>query len=162
MSNIDDLQGRITAAMDRIAKGVDTLAAAPAGPDPETAQALADERIANEQLRARVQALKTRTDAEMAELRAQAEASAARISELDVALQRVRRANEQLQASSTALRDANAEGVGDADLINNAMLAELEGLRAARAADVAEASAILAALTPLVDSADIPSPQEDA
>jgi len=42
--------------------------------------------------------------------------------------------------------------VGDAHLINKTMLAELEALRAARAADVAEASVILASLQPLVDS----------
>ena len=48
-------------------------------------------------------------------------------------------------------------------LINEAMLAELEGLRAARAADVAEASAILSALGPLVEDAkDSPAEEEDA
>lgn len=162
MSNIDELQGRITAAMDRIAKGVDTIAKAGPVQDPETVQALADERVANEQLRARVRALKTRADAEMADMRAEVEESQARMGQLDVELQRVRRANQQLQETSVALREANAEGVGDADLINKAMLAELEGLRAARAADVAEAGAILAALTPLVENAAAPVPQEDA
>ena len=162
MSNIDELQGRITAAMDRIAQGVDGLATSSAGPDPETVQALEEERVANEQLRARVRALKTRSDAEMAEMRALVEESQARMGQLDVELQRVRRANQQLQDTCEALRDANAEGVGDADLINKSMLAELEGLRAARAADVAEASAILAALTPLVDSAGTKTEQEDA
>ncbi len=162
MSDIDELQGRITAAMDRIAKGVDTLGAARAGPDPETEAALAEERVANEQLRARVRALKTRSDAEMADMRAEVEESQARMGQLDVELQRVRRANQQLLEASEALRAANADGVGDADLINKAMLAELEGLRAARAADVAEASAILAALTPLVESAGTQPTQEDA
>ena len=162
MSNIDELQGRITAAMDRIAKGVDTISTASPAQDPETVQALADERVANEQLRARVRALKTRSDAEMADMRAELEESQARMGQLDVELQRVRRANQQLQETSVALREANAEGVGDADLINKAMLAELEGLRATRAADVAEASAILAALTPLVENAAASAPQEDA
>jgi hypothetical protein len=38
------------------------------------------------------------------------------------------------------------------------MLAELEALRATRAADVAETSAILAALSPLVDAAGTQTP----
>lgn len=82
------------------------------------------------------------------------------MAQLDVELQRARRANAGLVEACEALRDANAEGVGDADLINKAMLAELEGLRAARAVDVAEASAILAALGPLVEQRH--TPQEDA
>ena len=154
MSNIDELQRRITAAMDRLAQGVDKLGnASGGGPDPEMAQALEDERTANAQLTERVRALKNKSDNEMATLRAQVEESSARMAQLDIEIQRVRRANTQLTDACAALRDANEEGVGDPHLINKAMLAELEGLRAARAADVAEASAILSALTPLVDQA---------
>lgn len=153
MSNIEELQGRITAAMDRIAKGMEPLGKVTAGPDPETAQALEDERTANAQLTERVRALSTRTDAEMAQMRAEVEETQARMGQLDVELQRVRRANQQLLDASETLRQANAEGVGDADLINQTMLAELEALRAARASDIAESSAILAALGPLVESA---------
>lgn len=153
MSNIDELQRRITAAMDRVALGVDKLGAGSAGPDPEMAQALEDERTANAQLTERVRALKTKSDSEMATMRTQVEESDARMAQLDIELQRVRRANAQLSDACAALRDANEEGVGDPHLINKAMLAELEGLRAARAADVAEATAILSALTPLVDGA---------
>ncbi|MGJ8617908.1 MAG: hypothetical protein ACSHWS_13790 [Sulfitobacter sp.] len=154
MSNIDELQRRITSAMDRVALGVDKLgASAPSGPDPEMAQALEDERTANAQLTERVRALKTKSDSEMATMRTQVEECDARMAQLDIELQRVRRANAQLTEACAALRDANEEGVGDAHLINKAMLAELEGLRAARAADVAETTAILSALTPLVDAA---------
>ena len=52
-----------------------------------------------------------------------------------------------------ALREANEAGVGEPHLINKAMLAELEGLRATRAADAAEAAAILDRLDPLVNGA---------
>ena len=155
MSNIDELQGRITAAMDRVAVGVARLSDTSAVPsvDPSIAQALEDERTANAQLTARVRALKTKSDAELAEMRAHVEEAEARMAQLDVELQRARRANAGLVEACEALRDANAEGVGNADLINKAMLAELEGLRAARAVDVAEASAIIAALGPLVEDA---------
>jgi chromosome segregation ATPase len=153
MSDIDDLQSRLTAAMDRLAQGVDRLTAAPAQPEPGLAEALEEERTANAQLQERVRTLKTRSDAEAASLRAQLEEAQARMAQLDTELHRVRRANAQLTEACNKLIEANEEGVGDPHLINKAMLAELEGLRAARAADVAEAGAILAALEPLVAQA---------
>ncbi len=156
MSNIDELQRRITAAMDRVAGGLDKLATGPSGPDPEMVQLLEDERTANAQLNERVRALKTQSDAELGRLRAKVEEGETRMAQLDVELQRVRRANVQLSEACEALREANQEGVGEPHLINKAMLAELEGLRAARASDVAETSAILAALTPLLDTAGEP------
>ena len=162
MSNIDELQRRITTAMDRVAQGLDKIGGAPTGPDPETMQALEDERTANAQLTERVRALKTKSDNEMAAMRAQLEEGEARMAQLDIELQRLRRANEQLTDACAALRDANNEGVGDPHLINKAMLAELDGLRAARASDVAESSAILAALAPLLDGAgDAPASKEE-
>lgn len=164
MSDIEELQRRITAAMDQVAFGLEKLgAAAPAGPDEETTRLLEEERTANAQLQERVRSLRTKSETETATLRTQVEEGEARMAQLDIELQRVRRANAQLSDACAALRDANAEGVGDAHLINKSMLAELEALRAARAADVAEASVILASLQPLVDAvADTKSPQEDA
>ena len=153
MSNIEELQRRIATAMDRVAQGLDKIGTAPAGPDPEMAQALDDERTANAQLRERVRALRTRADEQIATMRAELEENATRVAQLDAELQRLRKANQQLTEACAALRDANSEGVGDPHLINRAMLAELDGLRAARASDVAESSAILSALTPLVKEA---------
>ena len=77
---------------------------------------------------------------------AQAEALAT----LDGDMQRVRHANDALRKSNAALREANEAGVGEPDLINKAMLAELESLRAARALDMSEAGAVLARLEPLL------------
>jgi hypothetical protein len=162
MSDIEELQRRITAAMDQVAFGLEKLGTvAPAGPDPETLRLLDEERTANAQLQERVRGLRTKSDAELATLRMQIEEGDARMAQLDIELQRVRRANAQLSVACAALRDANAEGVGDAHLINKSMLAELEALRAARAADVAEASVILASLQPLVDAANEPQPEPD-
>jgi len=153
MSNIDELQRRITTAMDRVAQGLDKIGGGAPGPDPEMAQALEDERTANAQLTERVRVLKSKSDDEMAALRAQIEEADARMAQLDVEVQRMRHANAELTDACAALRDANNEGIADPHLINKAMLAELEGLRAARASDVAESSAILAALTPLLETA---------
>ena len=134
---------------------------APAGPDEETTRLLEEERTANAQLQERVRSLRTKSEAENAALRAQLDEREARMGQLDIELQRVRRANAELANACAALRDANAEGVGDADLINKALLAELEGLRATRAADVAEASAILASLQPLVDAGSTAQSQQE-
>jgi predicted nucleic acid-binding Zn-ribbon protein len=163
MNDIEELQRRITAAMDQVAFGVDKLGAASAGPDEDTLRQLEDERTANAQLQERVRSLRTKSEGELAALRSHVEEGEARMAQLDIELQRVRRANAQLTDACAALRDANTEGVGEPHLINKAMLAELEGLRAARAADVAETSTILASLQPLIDAAsDTNAPQEDA
>ena len=58
--------------------------------------------------------------------------------------------NAQLRSNNTALRKANAAGVGDAGLINRAMEAELNGLRAAQMADREELAAVLEELKPLI------------
>tara|TARA_B110000977_G_scaffold185874_1_gene251172 strand:+ start:319 stop:813 length:495 start_codon:yes stop_codon:yes gene_type:complete len=164
MSDIEELQRRITAAMDQIAFGLEKLGpAAAAGPDEDTVRQLEEERTANAQLQERVRTLRTKTDREIADLRAQVDEGQGRMAALDVELKRVRRANAQLSDACAALRVANTEGVGEPHIINKAMLAELEALRASRAADVAEASVILASLQPLVDAAATDTPtQEDA
>ncbi|MFW8593214.1 colicin transporter [Cribrihabitans neustonicus] len=80
---------------------------------------------------------------------------------LDSELQQLRQANEELRASNTALRAANAEGVGDASLINASMEAEIEGLRAAQASDQAQVNAVLAKLEPLLANArNLPEGEE--
>ena len=161
MSDIEELQRRITAALDQVAFGLAKMGpATPAGPDEDTLRLLDEERTANAQLQERVRGLRSKSEAEVAALRIQVDEGQARMAQLDVELQRVRRANTQLLSACEALREANAEGVGDPHLINKSMLAELEALRAARAADVAEASVILASLQPLVDAAATPKAEQ--
>ena len=160
MSNIEDLQSRITAAMERIGAGIETLAQRDTGgPDPGLAEALEEEKLANAQLKERLRALNQKHFDEMERLQSQIAAAGnldqiredmqiqgQAMSRLDGDVQRLRQANDQLRASNAVLREANEEGVGEPHLINKAMLAELEGLHAARAADAAEAAAILAKL----------------
>ncbi|MGD1881890.1 MAG: hypothetical protein ACFB11_06135 [Paracoccaceae bacterium] len=142
MSDIEELERRISAAMDRIATGVGRVGETVAGAaDLQTA--LDEEKLANAQLMERVRKLSTR----------QQEADA-RLQMLDTDLQRLRQANADLRAANDALRKANAEGVGDPNLINQSIMAELEALRAARAADIAEAESIIGALAPLLEAAD--------
>ena len=161
MSEIDALQQRLTAAMDRIATGLGSLGSA-SGADTEQLQAaLEDEKIVNAQLTERVRKLTERQDGAVAEAKAASEAAQARMAAMDLELQRLRKANDQLRQSNAALRTANEEGVGEPHLINKAMMAELEGLRAARAADVAEASSIIGALAPLLDQIEVQGEEDE-
>ncbi len=189
MSQIEELQSRILTAMERIGAGVEAVSAARGAAQAEDAgiaQALDDERMANAQLEERLRALKEKHAAELtaledrvpdtgaadpaeleamraqleqrtAEMTAQAKAMAA----LDSDLQRLRKANDELRAANAALREANEAGVGEPHLINKAMLAELEGLRATQAAQASEANAVLSRLTPLLANArNLPEGEE--
>lgn len=168
MSQIDELQSRLAMAMERIGAGVTALAEreAAAAPDPGLALALEEEKLANAQLEERLRALRAQHGDEMAALRgeldtskdlaaakAQLAAQGETMGRLDMDVQRLRQANEQLRLSNADLREANENGVGEPHLINKAMLAELEGLRAVRATDVAEVGAVLAKLEPLLANA---------
>jgi ribosomal protein L16 Arg81 hydroxylase len=175
MTQIDELQHRITAALDRVAQGVarmeDRAAEATPAPPPmpevdteeiaRLKEALDEEKLANAQLEERVRKLHESHRAELEAVKAEAAASAPAQNEqptvdvaaLDLDMQRLRQSNEMLRNTNEELRKALAENVGEPHLINKAMLAELEGLRAARAVESAETQAIIASLTPLLDAA---------
>ena len=172
MTQIDELQHRITAALDRVARGVARIEErasqtpeAPAQPqaDPEELarlkEALEDEKLANAQLEERVRKLHEthREELEAAKAAAAATSEPAAqtvdVSALERDMMRLRQSNDMLRATNEELRSALAENVGEPHLINKAMLAELEGLRAARAVEAAETQAIIASLTPLLEDA---------
>ena len=156
MSQIDELQGRIAAAMERIGTGVETLAAREAKqaePDPEVLEQLEEEKLANAQLQERLRTLKSKHAAQLEQLNADLATQTQAMARLDMDLQRLRQSNDQLRESNQALRNANEEGVGEPHLINKAMLAELEALRATQAADAAETNAVLSRLEPLLAAA---------
>lgn len=157
MSEIEEFQSRIMAALDRVAQGVDSLGV---GDSEALRQALEEEQEANAQLNERVRDLGERQDRALEALEAKAQQAAKRMEAIDLELQRLRRANTQLSEACDALRAANAEGVGDPHLINKAMMAELEALRAMRQAERAEADEIIAALTPLLGGAASASAEE--
>ena len=130
-------------------------------------EALDDEKMANAQLEERMRVLRARLDEASAQAAAPAEPQPVihsvppeALLALDTELQRLRKANTALSESNAALRQANAQGVGEAHLINKAMLAELESVRAARAADAAEINAVMATLQPLL--AEAAAVQEEA
>ncbi|ANT58994.1 hypothetical protein AYJ57_00630 [Salipiger sp. CCB-MM3] len=172
MTQIDELHSRITRALDRISTGVEILGTAPGaaaqGGESDEIEALRkaldDERMANAQLEERVRALHAQIenppveasaekDADSDALAAQIDAQRGAMAALDEDLQRLRQANAALLASQQEMRGALEAGVGEPHLINQAMLAELEALRAARATEVSEAKALIAGLEPLLAGA---------
>jgi uncharacterized protein YoxC len=154
MTDIDELQRRITAAMDRVAAGLDQLGANGGGDSAAHGQALEEEKLTNVQLAERVRVLNQRQEGELAAATQMAQDAKARMAELDAEIQRVRKANDGLRELNDALRVANEAVVGEPHLINKSMIAELEALRAARLIDIAETKVIIEALTPLINEAE--------
>lgn len=155
MSEISELEGRITAALDRISRGVDGLSGG-AGDTAEVerlTQALEEERTTSAQLLERVKVLRRKLDEQVATLGTALDEAREAVTAMDTELQQLRDVNDQLRESNVALRDANAAGLADADLINAAMMAELDALRATRAADAAEMGAVLTQLDAILDGA---------
>lgn len=169
MADIVELERRITDALDRIGRGMEALETRPVmDPPPQVDPgeievlklALADERIANAQLEERVKAIRDKQESQVLALQAQVEQSKEDLSaiqsaaaKLDAELQELRAANDALRANNAALRAANQNGVGDPDLINAGMAAELDSLRVSRDVERSEVQTVLAALTPLIGNA---------
>ena len=156
MSDIAALEGRITQALDRIRAGIEAASAAPqpaAGDDPDLRRQLDEERTANAQLEERVRALKERQDGRVAELEHQVDTQADQLAQLDAELQRLRASNADMRQISAQLRSAAADGVAEPELINRALMAEVEALLAQRSADIGEMDAILAGLAPILKEA---------
>ena len=148
MSDIAELESRVSRALDRISAAVARM---PAGGGEDLAAALAAEREANAQLEARVAAIKERQETKVAGLEAEVRSLRAALLDRDGQLQRMRAVNEGLRQSNAALREANAAGLADAALVNAAMEAEVAALREGDAARRAEIDEILSWLEPLIE-----------
>ncbi len=153
MSEIADYERRITAALDRAQQALEQLSAGESGDTAALTAELEAERVANQQLEERVRAIKEKQETTVAGL----EAEVARLKEAlktrDSEVQSMRQVNEALRGSNETLRKANAKGVAEPDLVNAAMVTELESLRTAREADRAEIESILATLEPVLKEA---------
>jgi len=152
MQDIAELEGRITAALERIGKGLDAL---PAGGAQLALQgALDEERTVNAQLTERLRAVKDRDGSAIAALEATVEKMTRQLDVQGLELQRMRKTTIQLREHLRGLREAQADGLADPQQVNKAMLVELEALRAARHTELAEMDEILAELAPLVMATD--------
>jgi hypothetical protein len=158
MQEISELEKRITAALERIGKGVDRLAQASRSA-PQAAGAaeaalrarLEDEKALNAQLQERLRAAKEREP--KGDLQDKIDRLTQQLDVQGLELQRMRRTAATLRDQLAALRDAEAARISDPSLINKAMAAELDALRALRLSEVAEIDEILAALDPHIAEA---------
>ena len=163
MSDIEQLEGRITAALDRIAKGLDGLAeqAVPDTSNPEAEaeierlnRALEEERTVTSQLEERVKGVNEKLEQRTSDMERSLDEAKASIAALDAELQQLRDINDQLRESNAALRDANTEMMADPGLVNVSLQVELDALRAASSADRAEVGAVLSQLDAILGDSE--------
>ena len=154
MSDITELERRITAALTRIDAGVDGMAKVPAAEDAGEIAALKEalevEKTASAQLEERVAAIKEKQETLIKDLEAKIADLTSTVAQQETDAKRLLMVNAQLRESNDELRVSNESGVGDAHLVNKAMQTELEALRATRKADLAELETIMDELKPLI------------
>ena len=165
MQDIAELERRITAALERIGRGVESLSATVPMPSdtptamlPETdfaalMEQLDEERMLNAQLQERLRAVHQKDEAERSGLTDHVSALNDQLAAQSEELARLRATSQALNEELAALRDIAELGVTEPEHINKAMLAELDALRAARASEAEELSEIIAALNPLIEEA---------
>ncbi len=157
MQEISELEKRITAALERIGKGVDRIALAPRAAAPAVQPMagageaalrvqLDEERSLTAQLQDRLRTAKERES--KGDLQDRIDRLTQQLDVQGLELQRMRRTAAALGDQLSALRSAQTDGVTEPQMINKAMAAELDALRALRLAEVAEMDEILAALEP--------------
>ena len=154
MSEIDEFQTRIIGALERAGRALDQLGVPADGEDSAALAAeLEAERVANAQLEARVRAIKEKQETTVARLEDEVRQLREALERRDGTVQRMKAVNDELRASNQALREANAAGLAESDLVNASLSTELDSLRAQRATDRAEIDEILSTLDPILKEA---------
>lgn len=159
MQQISELEKRITAALERIGKGIDrgqlgtgaTTRPAPVAGAASTAEGalrtqLEEEKALTAQLQDRLRAAKARES--VGDAQDKIDRLTRQLDVQGLELQRMRRTSAALGDQLAALRQAQTAGVTEPQLINRALQAELDALRAQRLTEVAEMDEILASLAP--------------
>lgn len=158
MQEIAELERRITSALARIGRGIESLGSAPAqavaaaGAEPQSVnEALEEERMANLQLQERLRVLRDKDSAARHALEGQIAELTRKNDEQAGELAKLHKHLATMSDQLAALRETAAAGLVEPHHINRAMMTELETLRAARASEAAELAAIVSALTPLIE-----------
>ena len=174
MSDISVLEQRLAAALRRISTATEALPKAfmvgasssnfdltHSGSQNSDATALAEVRsrltaasakltAQEEKIEELVQALEDSREKQASPIRiedSQSNLLADAFSELEIDLSQLTQSNRQLRAANQNLRDANAEGLSDAGLINSGLQSEIDSLSAERAAEKAQLQVLIAALS---------------
>jgi len=163
VGQLQDLEQRIAAAFARISAGVEAMAGQDAAVrvaagssgstiDPNLQAMLDIERVATARLNERLGDLRHQaTQTELA-LQEQVVTLTRHLDAQGLDVQRLSGIVAQLREDLRRLREAAVQGVVDPGLINRAMMAELDALRIARAAETTEMTDILHALLPILDA----------
>jgi hypothetical protein len=156
MQDLADVEQRLAAALDRIDAGMKMLPASSAlavaakgGEDLQ--MALDEERMLSAQLNERLRAIKDKENLTHAQLSARLNQMSIQLDTQGAELKRMRITNAQLNEILRILRESAAQGLSDPHLVNRAMLAELDALRATRLTEVAQMDELLAELSPLIE-----------
>ena len=152
MSELAELERRITEALARIDAGITRLAAGASQPaSAALEEAIEAERATNAQLAERLKALRAReTRGEIPALEAKIADLTRQLDEQGLELHRMRKSTIQLREALRAITEQTAGSV-EGNVINKAMLAELEALRAERSSEAQEMAELLAELLPIIE-----------
>lgn len=177
MSDIAALEGRITAALDRIRQGLEAAGSGAAARDALQAELDAEKQgraqdlevmsalkaevdAARDEKAAMAEALRVASEGKDVEVAALTQAAASQaashqeqIRKLDEELQRLRASNAQMREMNTQLREAVTAGLAP-ELIADAAAAEVAAMQAQRSAEAAEIDTLLASLKPLLQEAE--------
>jgi hypothetical protein len=157
MSNVSDLERRLGRALDRIAKSAVALSAAQPAENTDLddlRRQLDAERAKNTQLSERVNAVRQRQESSFATLERRLARMTEQLDLQSLEMLRLKKANTKLIEANRQLREGHEAQVIEPSAINRSLVAELEALRAERAAEMAEMEDVLGELKPLISSED--------
>ncbi|MCC5956824.1 MAG: hypothetical protein JJU07_12030 [Natronohydrobacter sp.] len=155
MSNVSDLENRLGRALDRIAKSAMALSATKSehSPDLDALRSqLEAERTKNAQLSERVNAVRQRQESSFATLERRLARMTEQLDLQSLEMLRLKKANTKLIEANRKLREGVEAQVIEPSAINRSLVAELEALRAERAAEAAELEDVLGELKPMIST----------
>lgn len=170
MSGVDVYERRLLSALNRIRDGVAKIERPAQAQTSAAKEAVAREaelqrqinalqvqleeaRRGKDALEADVMDLKGTVQKQEAELTDAPVDYASKLAEFSKSLDRLRGANAELRSVVEKITADGDGGASDPALVNRAMAAELDALRAQQAADAQEVRAILEAMAPLIEEA---------
>lgn len=159
MSDVKELEKRLGDALDRIARSARSLnsgtaSAADSATIADLRAQLEAERNKTAQLSERVNAVRQRQDSSVTSLERRLARMTEQLDLQSLEMLRLKKANTKLIEANRQLREGHEAKVIEPSAVNRALLAELEALRAERAAEMAEMEDVLGELKPLVTEGD--------
>lgn len=161
MTDIQQIETRLSRALDRISAAAGQIAQQPYAPatdgSAETARLQAEleaERAKTAQLSERVNAVRQRQDSSVSSLERRLARMTEQLDLQSLEMLRLKKANSKLIEANRQLREGVEAQVIEPSTVNRSLLAELEALRAERAAELAEMEDVLGELKPLMEAGE--------